>query len=392
MKRIAVLLSNSVSRDTRVIKTVRTLSKVLTVDLYYLNGSTSDSDIFQGEVGLLSFAPPEGIKNSILRHTLFYRAFAFIADKVIASGKRYDYVYANDLPCLYPGLKIKEASGAELIYDSHEIYVETLNQFFPDGAALHKRWMYRVSLWMMQHLGRRAEQAMVKKTDHFITTCESFKEYFQARLGLQNIHVVMNCPPRQTADEKIDFRSLFHFEREDTIVIFQGMLNKGRALFTMLESFKHMPSSIKLVILGRGPLKNVMYEYVKLHELSGRIKFLSPVPSGDLLNYTRGADIGINLQEPINLSKKLASANKLFEYMHAGIPSVASKVPENERILHRYSTGILVDNEPEAIANAILKLAAMDRKEFKLNCRIAAKELNWENQERVLLGIFDGKR
>lgn len=160
-KRIAVLLNGPIHRDSRVIKTVRSLSKSMFVDLYYLGASAIDGEIFNENVGLFSYPSPKGVLNFLIRHTFFYREHLFLAEEVIRSGNHYHYVYANDLPCLLPGIKVKNVLGSALVYDSHEIYVETLNQFFPDRAPFHKQLMHRFSLFVMKASGRMAVEGVL---------------------------------------------------------------------------------------------------------------------------------------------------------------------------------------------------------------------------------------
>lgn len=78
---------------------------------------------------------------------------------------------------------------------------------------------------------------------------------------------------------------------------------------------------------------------------------------------TKGADLGINLLESINLSKKFASPNKLFEYIHAELPVICSYSPENNLVLEKYKIGIQCHNEIESIVDAIHKLINIDEHE-----------------------------
>ena len=113
------------------------------------------------------------------------------------------------------------------------------------------------------------------------------------------------------------------------------------------------------------------------------------MPSSELLRYTRGADAGINLQASINISKHLASANKLFKYTHSGIPTIGSDVPENRLIIEKYDLGMLVRNNPKEIADAINKMSESDLSKYKDNCKKAAMEYNWENQEKVIFDLIN---
>ena len=88
-----------------------------------------------------------------------------------------------------------------------------------------------------------------------------------------------------------------------------------------------------------------------------RVYFPGKVPLAELPSYTASADLGVVLIEDISLSHRLSLPNKLFEYMHAGIPILGADLPEIGRIIRETKTGEVCDpNDPQAIATAIKRL------------------------------------
>jgi len=389
MKKICMLLNGSIYHDSRVIKTIRTLSKNAQVDLFYINGDEKDNTLFNENVSLFSFKHSNNkIITKLRKHSCFYNEFLFFKKAVLAQNTNYDLVFCNDLPCLKPGYLIKKETGAQLIYDSHEIYTGTINQFFPDNVNILKKTIFKGIVNLMRFLGNRAEKKMVKHVDTFITTSHSFKSYFEKKFNRNDVQIVMNCPAMQTIEDAFDFRAHYGLSKNDFIIIFQGVFNKGRALLTLIEAFKYTKKNVHLIFVGSGSLMPEMERAVKNYDLTKNIHFFGRVSSTELLYYTQGADVGINLQAPINISKKLASANKLFEYIHAGIPVIASNVPENALILNAYNIGYLVQNEKNEIAATINRMSTQDLQAFKQNTTSAKDVYNWENQEMVLKEII----
>lgn len=388
MKTVCVLLNGGIASDSRVIREIKTMSKVTFVDLYYIEGDDSDKDIFDNKVRLFPYKRNDGFRSKVIRHTCFYKEFMFFVPEVLKSGVKYDYIWANDLPDLSPALRLKTKLGSKVIYDSHEIYIGTLNQFFPSKAKWYKSILYKTALFVMTNLGRVAERKMVMQSDMFVTTSISFKNYFQSIYRRDDIKIIMNCPNIQTSTEFYDFRRVYNLPQDSFVLLFQGRLNAGRALIKMVESIEYVYNNVHLFIVGDGPLKKDMQERVEQLSLQEKIHFIDEVPSSELLKYTRGADVGINLQESINISKHLASANKLFEYTHSGIPTIGSDVPENRLIIEEYDLGILVHNNPKEIAIAINRLSECDLSRYKENCKKASRVYNWENQEKVLLELI----
>lgn len=388
MKKVCVLLNGGIASDSRVIREIKTMSRVADVDLYYVYGKDSDKDIFGDNVHLFSCEKKEGLKSKFVKHTCFYNEFMFFVPEVLKQGIAYDYIWANDLPDLKPALKLKEKIGFKVIYDSHEIFVGTLNQFFPSKAKWYKSILYKTALFVMSTLGNWAEKKMVKSADEFVTTSISFKNYFKNKYKRDDIQIVMNCPNIQTANDFYDFRSEYNLSSDSFVLLFQGRLNAGRALIEMIESMAYVKSNVHLFVIGDGTLKKDMQKRTAELSLQEKVHFIDEVPSAELLRYTRGADAGINLQASINISKHLASANKLFEYTHSGIPTIGSDVPENRLIIEKYDLGMLVRNNPKEIADAINKMSESDLSKYKDNCKKAAMEYNWENQEKVILDLI----
>jgi glycosyltransferase involved in cell wall biosynthesis len=88
-----------------------------------------------------------------------------------------------------------------------------------------------------------------------------------------------------------------------------------------------------------------------------------------------------------------ANPTKMFEYMSAGIPVIASNFPAWERIVNRHECGICVDPmSPVAIAEAIQWILehADKAREMGQNGRRAVESMyNWEAERDSLLGLYE---
>lgn len=394
-KTIAILLNNSVYNDTRVIKIINTISVLSRVHLFYINGNIEeDKKLFDENVTLYPVWRDKTLMVKILRHSFFCFEFNFMKKLILDQKINYDYIWANDLPTLYPAFQIAKKINSKLIYDSHEIYTETINQFFPRDCKGIKRIVIKLIIGFMRKHGKRIERKIIPRTNTFITVNLSLLEYFKSQTHVPNGIVVMNLPHLKDFDndpDKVDFRKQFEWKQTDTILIYQGFLNEGRGLTLLINSIKLTKAHFKLIIIGNGTLKESLEKQVKESELNEQIKFFDFVPFYKLQNYTKGADIGINFLEDFNLSKKLASPNKLFEYIHAGIPVLCSDTVENKRILDQFNIGILVNNTAEAISlklNDFSEMNVQEKNKFKLELTKAKKVFCWENQIETINRII----
>jgi glycosyltransferase involved in cell wall biosynthesis len=101
--------------------------------------------------------------------------------------------------------------------------------------------------------------------------------------------------------------------------------------------------------------------------------------------------LGITLDKANNINYKLSLPNKLFDYIHAGIPVLSSDLPELKNIVVGYNIGKICPNhDPKNISNLIEEMLSSDEqtKTWEANTVIAARELNWDKEKERLLSIF----
>jgi len=384
MKRAAVLLPGPIANDGRVIRTIRTMRGLgAAVDLFFEGDPGDGAGLFDDGVELHPVPRREGFLAKLKRNTLFYRDWLVLADAAVATGRRYDVVWANDLPALLPGHRVRAACGGTLVYDAHEIFLETLNQCVPLDAGGIRGAIFNLLYRIMRVAGRRAERRLAREADRFVTVSRSLAEHFAAEYGIAEPAVMMNCPEATNAPPAaaVDLRDEYGWDPDDRVFLYQGIQNLGRGLKTLIEAMGKTDPSRKLVLLGDGPLHDELRAQVGKHNLGERIRFRDKVPYDDLLGITASADFGVTLLEDLNLSTRLGAPNKLFEYLHAGLPVLVSDRAEARRVLDRFDVGIAVGPTAGEIAAGITILIDSDRVElWRANTHDAAREYSWGNQ------------
>ena len=82
--------------------------------------------------------------------------------------------------------------------------------------------------------------------------------------------------------------------------------------------------------------------------------------------------------------------NKLFDYIHAHIPVVASPMPEVARVVSDWKIGCVVaDSSPDGIGSAVREVLAQPKAEWKVACERASKALHWGAEEPQILDALD---
>lgn len=287
----------------------------------------------------------------------------------------FDLFVANDLDTLLPNLLISKLKRKRIIYDSHEYFCGELS--IADRPFIKHVWL-------------SIEKFCFPKLKDVITVSQSIVEQYEKEYGIRP-HLVRNIPPKATPSVT-ESRSSLHLPEDKTIIILQGNgLNEGRGGEELVEAMPWVDEKAVLLIVGNGTVIPQLKKRVKELGLEKRVTFVPRVTPEKLFNYTYLSDIGIALDRDLSLNLRFSLPNKLFEYIKAGTPIVASNLIERARIIRQYNVGLIVEDfQPENIAKKINQLVNDKQlyEEMKANCEVAAEELCWENEEKVLEKIY----
>jgi glycosyltransferase involved in cell wall biosynthesis len=165
------------------------------------------------------------------------------------------------------------------------------------------------------------------------------------------------------------------------------MLHPGRGIFLPLEILRRLPGCI-VVYVAYGELKGELEGRIRDYGLEERVYIIGPVPYAELLSLTSGADIGLALQEPFGENHLRARPNKVFEYIMAGVPVVASDFPPLRKAIVENQVGLVVDVEDIDDIVEKVKTLLSDRELYGAmvaNCQKTARQYCWEVDEGVLM-------
>ncbi|MBI4532185.1 MAG: glycosyltransferase family 4 protein [Candidatus Latescibacteria bacterium] len=383
--RICMTAFEEVRDDPRIAKEILTLRHMEhTVDLLCVRYSDSSEASYYGAMKHPIFVGNK--KKGKLRFLRFYLRALFKAIRL-----RADVYHAQDLYTLPVAWIAARWRSVRFIYDAHE--------YFPGTPSLVDRPLER-GVW------RAVERVFIRRADRVITVCDGIADRLREDYGIERPVVLRNLPMAtslrvdehptcgcgdSTQQRSSLLRDISTIPDDRWIVLYQGALMQGRGLFTILDVFQRfLNDQYHLAVLGDGPLASDLRKRVDLLGIEDRVTFFGQIPMEQLPAYTASADIGLCLIENAGFSYLYSLPNKLFEYLAAGLPVVASDFPEIGRIVRREDVGLLVDpGDPEAIEGAIMKLSddAL-RRHFALNARQAAQRYTWERESEYLIHLY----
>jgi len=288
-----------------------------------------------------------------------------------------DLIVANDLDTLLPAQLVAWIRKKPLVYDTHEYFTGT-----PDVAFRpFRRWFWS-----------GLENWLFPKQQTIITVNLSIAELYFKKFG-KTLHVVRNLPRYMQPPDIARFHICGIGEGEHIVLVQGSGLNTGRGIEELILAMEpqYGINNTKLLVIGDGNARKVLIELVKSRKLEDRVLFLPRMPYDQLTKYTARATIGATLDKPFCLNYLYSLPNKLFDYIIAGTPVLASNLPEVKSIVEGYKVGLVAQNhEPAHIASCIKEmLSDPERLAFwRENCLNAALSLNWENEEAVIRGIY----
>src|SRR5690554_321387 len=389
MKKIALIFEGTLKNDARVLREANSLAEKWDVDVFSSQVENEDAKSVAENVNVIAYSLNQKWMN---RNVFFGKKY----DSLLKIINPFEYcaIICIDYPTLRLGYQLKKNNPQlKLIYDSHEIYIETINQFFPRSGW---KKIYGVPLIKInQFLHSKKEKRFIQSVDIKVTVCESLRKYFLKKLRADFL-VLRNCPSLThikeiNEEEKSSKRADFNIANNDFLLLYQGDINPGRGLSIMLDVMKQLPSNFKFIIIGDGMLLQSLKDKCK-NESIKNVRFLGRISYKDLMTYTQIADLGINLIEPINESKRLSLPNKLFEYMSVGVPFLSNDLPEPKLLVEKYKCGVLVDYSDTQSIVERLKELSMDRSLLATiggnGKKAIFEELNWTVEIKKLLKVL----
>jgi len=175
------------------------------------------------------------------------------------------------------------------------------------------------------------------------------------------------------------------------LILLQGAgINIQRGAEALVEAMQFL-DQVVLLIIGGGDMIDELKSRANVLNLEGKIMFLPKMPFEKLFNYTVHASIGFTIDKNTNINYRFSLPNKLFDYIQAGVPVLASPLVEIKKIIDQYEVGETIEShEPEYLARTIGNMLADKPKLdfYRQNCLKAAAILNWENEQKVLIGVL----
>ncbi|HWY38515.1 MAG TPA: glycosyltransferase, partial [Bacteroidia bacterium] len=92
-----------------------------------------------------------------------------------------------------------------------------------------------------------------------------------------------------------------------------------------------------------------------------------------------------------NINYRFSLPNKIFDYVHAGVPVLASPLTEIRSFIEKYNVGVCIEShDAKHIAGKMnFMLSSAEYPVWKANTKKAAEENSWENEKRTWISMIN---
>lgn len=367
-RRVAFVMTGDLYRNSRAIKQIRSLQgSGYVVDVWHLE-SASERISLPDSVTVHPLTRPSG------RGPFFFRQ----VDRMFASELSTvdaDVFHASDLYALAACRRRADQSEAALTYDAREYYPHV-------AGTVGKPW---ARLWW-----RQRERKHIGRADAVFTVSDSIADALVADYGIVRPSVVHNAPSASANTLPADFQTLSErIGTTDPIILHLGQMKAHRGCASLITAMLQVKRA-HLVFLGYGSERPKLESLTKATDLTARVHFLDPVSPDAIRATIQDARIGVTMLEDTCLNHRFALPNKLFDYVHAGIPVLGADLDEVSRVISTFDIGMTASPEsPESIADALhAMLDPAKQSRWRGRLPQAAETFTWESaSQRLLAGV-----
>lgn len=371
-----MLVRNTFTNDTRVEREARTLA----------DAGYPVTIIADGAPGLPTDEQRDGATvRRVARRGPNLPLLRFVAHhwRLMAALRRTrpEILHAHDADALQSVGPVASRLGIPFVYDSHELWLGRT------ARGRSRLYDFLNRLWY-----RWVEGRYVPRASLVVVASPGLGPELERRYGVSGVASVPNYPAEATEVAPRDLRGLLPagaIPVEVPLVLYLGGVMPHRGLEELIAAVAELPEA-HLVCLGAGGGSTEAIDAeIRRMNLGGRAHLVPPVPSEEVVPYAASATIGVSIIQPASLSYRLALPNKLFQYMAAGIPVVASDFPDVRQVVEGSGAGIVVDPaDPDAVAAAIRCLIEdpeLARSMGAAGRRAVSERFNWQTSAETLL-------
>lgn len=299
------------------------------------------------------------------------RTVRAVIDKALELDADIYHLHDPELIRALPRLK---SAHKKVIYDVHEDVPRQI---------LAKPWIPRPFRKMVSIVFERYENKRAARMDHIVAATPFIRDRFmkvnERTTDINNYPILEELVPAGNQNEP---------ENE---ICYVGGISVTRGITELIQSLEHT-GGVRLNLAGAYAPESYRDELMTLTGW-GQVVEHGFVGRQEVAEILKRSFAGVVTLHPLR-NYIDAQPIKMFEYMSAGIPVIASDFPLWKQIVEGAECGYCVDPlDPKAIAKAVERISSdpVRAREMGRNGRKAVEEkYNWQAEEKKLVAIYNG--
>ena len=298
-----------------------------------------------------------------------FRAFRRAAVRVGA-----DLYVAHNLGALPVAAHAAAATGAKLGFDAEDFH----RGEYADHAAPRAA------------LTRRVEAGYMPLCDYVTAASDGIADAYVRALGIARPTTVLNVFPLADRERPLPpaDRALERPDEITSLYWFSQVIGGDRGLEDVVRALPHLDDRVHLSLRGRWDA-GYEAELGALAEELGvrdRVRHLPLAPPGEMVVRAGCHDVGLALETGETENRQVCVTNKIFTYLLAGVPSVATDTEGQRGVAEGAGAAVALyaPGDVDGLVTAVRRVLASDapRREAE---RLAAERYNWEAEQEAFL-------
>ncbi|MEM1244812.1 MAG: glycosyltransferase [Acidobacteriota bacterium] len=284
--------------------------------------------------------------------------------------QRADLTCVHD-PELIPLALCLKLLGRRAVYDAHEDYVA----YFRGHPRLPR---------MVRHLLAAAMRPLEALAGRFLDFVVVATPAIGRRFPEAKRCLVQNFPDVPDASSDLEGRT--------RSIAYLGELNEERGARELLDALSELQEKGTTTLAFAGRIRpEALRDELERHEAWPFVKDHGWVGPEEVVRLLAGCRVGVVPFKPLPNHVE-SQPRKLFEYMAAGLPVVASDFPLWRTFLEETGAGLTCAVEPHALAATLERLLENPedaRRRGLLGHEAARRQFSWQSQTPTLLAAYE---
>jgi glycosyltransferase involved in cell wall biosynthesis len=333
--------------------------------------------------------PPAGVEPILFPHPgrteglrREIRKLRFVERIARAAGPRLRE-FAPDV--VYERLSLFGTAGARLARATGAQHVVEVNALLADEEA---RWRGLT----LRRIARATERRVLRGAALRVSVSEELAARVRANAGGATVVVpnAVDAAAFARAWERRDARRSFGWPIDGATLGFLGGLRPWHGLENAIEALVHVPDA-SLAIAGEGELRPRLVSRAADLGVAERLRWMGSLPHADVPRFLAALDVAL---APYPALHDFAfSPLKLYEYLAAGVPIVASDIGQVGQVLREARCGVLVrPGHPDELAAGIQRVLRDPERNRARAAEVRSQVLaehSWDERARRLTRLFD---